>query len=489
MDDGKKLIFLVDDNSANLRTGKNVLGEKYWVSTAPSAAKMFSLLEKDKPAMILLDIEMPDMNGYEAIRILKSKAETADIPVIFLTGKTDSESELDGLSLGAVDYITKPFVPSLLLKRIEVHLLVKAQQEELKKFNENLKKMVEEKTRKVLELHETFGRYLSDEIVRQLLESPEGLALGGNKQFITILMSDIRGFTLISDQIEVEAVVTMLNHYFEILVEVIHRYNGTIIEFIGDGILAVFGAPVDDESHPDKAVACAIEMQLAMSRINRWNQENGFPNLEMGIGINTGETIVGNIGSPRATKYNIVGKNVNLCSRVESYTIGGQIFLSEYTLKAVKAPVNVIQASEVQPKGVLEPISIYSINAIGEPFNLYLKTEEIPLIVCKEPVPVLCYPIRGKQVEATAAVYHVRAISKKEARLIPPKKGIGIGRFENIKLYCNNTHALAKVTDQEKDETTVHFTTNAVDMVNSIVTYSSRLRGIASATALPQSEK
>ncbi|MDR3192492.1 MAG: response regulator [Treponema sp.] len=469
MDGGKDLIFLVDDNSTNLRAGKNVLSEKYSVSTAPSAAKMFSLLEKDKPALILLDIEMPEMNGYEAIKILKSKAETADIPVIFLTGKTDSESELDGLSLGAIDYITKPFVPSLLLKRIEVHLLLKAQQEELKKFNENLQKMVEEETRKVLELHETFGRYLSDEIVKQLLESPEGLALGGKKRFITILLSDIRGFTLISEQMDVEAVVTMLNHYFEILVEVIHRYNGTVIEFLGDGILTVFGAPVDDESHPDKAVACAIEMQLAMDRINRWNQENGFPNLEMGIGINTGETIVGNIGSPRATKYNVVGKNVNLCSRVESYTIGGQIFLSEYTLKAVKAPLNVIQTSEVQPKGVLEPISIYNINAIGEPFNLNLKTEEIPLIVCKKPVPVLCYPIRDKQVEATATVYHVRAISKKEARLIPPKKGDELKRFENIKLCFNDTQVLAKVIDQGKAETTVCFTTSAADILNSIL--------------------
>jgi class 3 adenylate cyclase/CheY-like chemotaxis protein len=468
-DSGKDLIFLVDDNPANLLTGKKVLRGKYSVSTAPSAAKMFSLLEKDRPAMILLDIEMPEMNGYEAIKILKSKAETADIPVIFLTGKSDSDSELDGLSLGAVDYITKPFIPNLLLKRIEVHLLVKAQQEELKKFNEDLQKMVEEKTRKVLELHETFGRYLSDEIVKQLLESPGGLALGGKKRFITILMSDIRGFTLISDQMDVEAVVTMLNHYFAILVEVIHRYNGTIIEFIGDGILAVFGAPVEDGSHPDKAVACAIEMQLAMDRINKWNRENGFPNLETGIGINTGETIVGNIGSPRATKYNIIGKNVNLCSRVESYTIGGQIFLSEYTIKAIKAPVNVIQVSQVQPKGIPEPISIYSINAVGEPFNLALRTEEIPLRVCERPVPVLCYLIRDKQVEAAAMPYHVKAISEKEARIVPREKGNEIGQFENIKICFNNAGALAKVTSRGKDETVVHFTSGAADILKAVL--------------------
>ncbi|MDR2742501.1 MAG: response regulator, partial [Treponema sp.] len=146
-------IVLVDDNPSNLRAGKNVLSEKYEVYTAPSAAKMFELLEDIEPALILLDIDMPEMNGYEAIKILKSKDETRHIPVIFLTAKTDTENELEGLDLGAIDYITKPFMPPLLLKRIEVPLLVEtqtktleAQQRELKNFNDHLHKMVDEKT-------------------------------------------------------------------------------------------------------------------------------------------------------------------------------------------------------------------------------------------------------------------------------------------------------------------------------------------------------
>jgi putative two-component system response regulator len=161
--------MLVDDNPANLRAGKNVLSEKYLVLTAPSAAKMFSLFETVRPDLILLDIEMPQMNGYETIKVLKSKPETKDIPVIFLTGKTDSDNELEGLSLGAIDYITKPFVPPLLLKRIEVHLLVesqkhtlKAQQKELKNFNDNLQKMVEAKTATVLELQNAILKTMSE---------------------------------------------------------------------------------------------------------------------------------------------------------------------------------------------------------------------------------------------------------------------------------------------------------------------------------------
>jgi len=162
MDSEKKIILLVDDNPANLRIGKNVLVEKYAVATAPSAEKMFSLLETNNPSLILLDVDMPEMNGYEAIKILKSKPQTKDIPVIFLTARTESDDELAGLSLGAIDYIVKPFQPPLLLKRIEVHLLVEAQRKELQYFNENLLKMVEEKTESILELQNAMLKTIAE---------------------------------------------------------------------------------------------------------------------------------------------------------------------------------------------------------------------------------------------------------------------------------------------------------------------------------------
>jgi len=119
MGNEKKLIIIVDDNPANLRIGKNVLSEKYAVATSPSAAKLFTLLENNHPELILLDIDMPEMNGFETIKILKSKPETKDIPVIFLTGMDDSHDEEIGRMLGAVDYITKPFDPAALIACIE----------------------------------------------------------------------------------------------------------------------------------------------------------------------------------------------------------------------------------------------------------------------------------------------------------------------------------------------------------------------------------
>ncbi|MDR0828078.1 MAG: response regulator, partial [Desulfovibrio sp.] len=160
------VIVIVDDNIANLRLAKNALEGTYEIFTLPSAEKMFDLLKRNKPALILLDIEMPIMDGYAAIKILKQDTETRDIPVIFLTGKEDEESELVGLSLGAVDYISKPFMPRLLCQRVDLHLTMEAQKHkledqtrileekrlELQNFNNNLQNMVNEKTGKVLEL-------------------------------------------------------------------------------------------------------------------------------------------------------------------------------------------------------------------------------------------------------------------------------------------------------------------------------------------------
>jgi len=145
-------IFLVDDNPIYLNSGKTVLQERYTVVTIPSGDKLLLTLEKTVPDLILLDVEMPGMSGYDVIKELKVNPQTTEIPVIFLTGKGEPENELLGLSLGAVDYITKPFSPPLLLKRIELHLLLQAQKNELRGFNENLVEKVKERTNDITRL-------------------------------------------------------------------------------------------------------------------------------------------------------------------------------------------------------------------------------------------------------------------------------------------------------------------------------------------------
>ena len=152
MDGQKPHIFLVDDNPVNLDMGKVVLEDKYTVVTISSGEKLLFMLKKARPDLILLDVEMPGLSGYDTMKKIKADPQTAQIPVIFLTGKTDPENELLGLSLGAVDYISKPFSPPLLLKRIELHLLLQSQNEKLRRFNENLMEMVKERTNDITRL-------------------------------------------------------------------------------------------------------------------------------------------------------------------------------------------------------------------------------------------------------------------------------------------------------------------------------------------------
>jgi putative two-component system response regulator len=152
MESARQLIILVDDNRTNLLAGKTALSENYTVLTVPSAAKMFEALQWRKPELILLDVDMPEMNGFEAIKVLKESPETKDIPVIFLTAMNESDNELEGLKLGAVDYVTKPFSPPLLRQRIMLHLLLENQKRELKNYNDNLQEMVEAKTKTIVKL-------------------------------------------------------------------------------------------------------------------------------------------------------------------------------------------------------------------------------------------------------------------------------------------------------------------------------------------------
>jgi putative two-component system response regulator len=161
--------MIVDDNVTNLKIGKNALPNTYDVFTIPSAAKMFDLMARKKPDLILLDVDMPDMDGFEALKILRSKLETKDIPVIFLTALDHPDHELKGLGLGAIDYITKPFQPALLRKRVEVHLTLslqkltlESQRLELENYNQNLRQMVDEKTSKVLELQIAILKTMAD---------------------------------------------------------------------------------------------------------------------------------------------------------------------------------------------------------------------------------------------------------------------------------------------------------------------------------------
>ena len=294
-------------------------------------------------------------------------------------------------------------------------------------------------------LSKTFGQFLSDEIVRQLLDSPDGLVPGGNKETVTIMMSDLRGFTAISERMDPDDLICMLNHYLGAMTDIIQKWNGTIIEFIGDGIMAVFGAPVSSETHAADAVAAALEMESAMEEINRWNMEKNYPFLEMGIGINTGEMIVGNIGSEKRMKYGVVGKQVNLCGRIESYTVGKQVLISPDVKAQIQSPLQIEMEMTVIPKGVDEEIVLSHVTGIGEPYDVYIAAEKAAMETLKVPLPVSFCRIQEKHTMKKTYYGGIISLGRDCAVL---ETGTKLQLFDNIqitaggRLFCKVMEAL-----------------------------------------------
>jgi adenylate cyclase len=348
-------ILAVDDLQENRElVARNLSRIGHIVITAASGEEALRALEQSDVDVVLLDLLMPGMDGHEVLRRIKEHPEWRATPVIVISGSQDMDGIIECIEAGADDYLFKPFNPVLLQARIKAGI-------ERKRWHDK-----EQQYRLQLERNEkfiraTFGRYLSDEIVTDILERPEGLELGGDLRRVSIMLSDIRGFTSLSENLAPAQVVTMLNRYLGVMTDIIMAHHGTIDEFIGDAILAVFGAPQYRDDDADRAVRCALAMQAAMVEINALNEAEGFPAITTGIAINTGDVIAGNIGSERRSKYGFVGHPMNVTSRIEDITAGGEILISDSTLESLKGYFSLGRSQEISVKGIDETLLVHQI--------------------------------------------------------------------------------------------------------------------------------
>lgn len=225
-------------------------------------------------------------------------------------------------------------------------------------------RLYEELTMRNQFIRSIFGRYISDEIANSLLENPEALKMGGRRCTVTVLLSDIRGFTSMSENMDPEKVVSALNNCFNVMVDIIHKHHGTIDNIIGDALMVLFGAPIQRDDDAARAVQCALDMQTAMKAVNEKNQALGLPDLGIGIGINTGDVVAGNIGSEAHAKYSVIGAPVNLAARLEANAKPGEILMSDTTLKNTQNVVHVREQREISVKGFSNPVRAYSLRAI-----------------------------------------------------------------------------------------------------------------------------
>ncbi len=409
-------ILVVDDNGINRDLLSRYLERQgHAVQVAPNGRQALEMITTGAFDLVLLDITMPGLTGYEVLQHLKHSATLRDLPVMMIAGLDEMDRVVSCIELGAEDYLPKPFNPVLLRNRVGDFLEKKRlrdlkveQQRQLTELNTTL----ELRNRFI---RQTFGSYLSDEIVDTILEKG-GLKIGGEKRRATMLMADLRGFTSLSERLPAEDVVAMLNIYLETMTEIIQKYQGTIDEFIGDAILVIFGAPILRPDDPLRAVACALEMQLAMTSVNERNRRSGYPEVALGIGINTGEVVMGNIGSQKRIKYAVVGRAVNLTARIESYTVGGQIFISETTLDECGEILWIDRALKVMPKGINKPLTIHEVVGIGGDFQLFLPPKpEISWIELKQVIPVQFTVVDWKPTEELG---HGGAITKIAPKMV-----------------------------------------------------------------------
>jgi len=332
-------------------------------------------------------------------------------------------------------------------------------------------------------MQKTFGRYLSDEVVTTLIDTPSGLTLGGERRKVSILMSDLRGFSAISEQYPPEQVVTILNFYLEAMTDIIDRYKGTINDFMGDGILVMFGAPISREDDTERAIACAIAMQLAMPQVNAKNQQMNLPTLEMGIGINTGEVIAGNIGSQKRAEYTVIGSHVNLAARVESYTVGGQVLISENTFADACIDLRIDGELEVEPKGLKQPINLYEVGGIGGKYNLNLPKVEEDIVSLTDALPIEYIILQDKNAGGKLLSGMLVGLSEHSAQL---QSYHALERLSNIKLrlltdtafFDEEPDIYAKVVKKlaiDQDKFLIRFTALTPKAINRL----NRLRQIA----------
>ncbi len=358
------VILVVDDNELNRDLlSRRLIKRGFTVSLAEDGFSALDWLANHPCDLVLLDIMMPGMSGIEVLEKVRETRDGTELPIIMATAKDGSDDIVSALKLGANDYVTKPIDFPVVLARVNAQLA-------LKRANDKIRSLVVDVEKRNAFIRKVFGRYLTDEVAEALLDSPDGLSLGGERREITILMADIRGFTSLSSHLDPEDVLTLVNNFLAGMTEVIVRYGGTIDEFIGDAILVLFGAPRAMDNHAERAVACAIEMQMAMTRVNQLNVQAGFPCVETGIGINTGEVVIGNIGSETRAKYGVVGHNVNFTSRIEAYTQGGQILISERTQQSCVDILDSKLAMTVEPKGFDQVVNLFEVLAIRGAYNL-----------------------------------------------------------------------------------------------------------------------
>lgn len=334
-------MLVVDDNKVNrLLLGRGLEQQGHAVDFAENGAQALDKLNRGDFDLVLLDIEMPELDGYQVLERIIADNELRYIPVIMTTAMEELDSVVRCIELGAEDYLTKPVNAVLLRARINASL-------EKKRLRDQQRELIK-----------TFA---TEEVAEQMLA--EGFELGGRLVEATAMFSDIRGFTTISEAQSPAETIELLNTYYALVFEAITGHGGIVNQIQGDGLMAIFGAPVSRPNHPQLAVEAALEMVEMIELFNQQQESLSKPIIKIGIGIATGEVVAGFTGTMHRAIYTCLGDTVNLAARLEEHTkiVGQPILINDITHLGLSDDIPVEDLGIKSIRGKKEQVHVYSV--------------------------------------------------------------------------------------------------------------------------------
>lgn len=373
----KPKVLIVDDTPENIQVLMGTLKDQYAIVAAINGEKALKMAATGpRPDLILLDIMMPGMDGFEVCSRLKSDPETRDIPVIFLSALDDTANKVKGFAIGAVDYISKPFQPEEVHVRVNTHLTMSRLKQslaeknaELRTYSQHLEERVRERTAELASLNNIYERFVPREFIDLLnKKSILEISLGDQvSQKMTVMFADIRGWTTLLEKMTPEEAFSFINAYLRRVNPVIKDCNGFIDQYYGDGVMALFPGT------PDDAVRAAVRMQDAVAEYNREREKAGFGPIGIGIGLHRADLMLGVIGSEDRMQGAVVADAVNLAARIEGLNkmYGSYVSLSDETLSAMKESDRYRYRfmDKVRVKGREDAVTVYEVFE-GDPAGL-----------------------------------------------------------------------------------------------------------------------
>ena len=368
MNPAEAALLVVDDIEDNRYTLTRRLSREGYtnVTTAANGREALDLLQEKPIDLVLLDIMMPDMNGYEVLERVKVDPNLRHIPIIMISAVDEIESVIRCVELGAEDYLSKPFNPTLLrarvgasLERKQLHDQVRAQAADLATWNKTLEKRVADQLAEI-ERMGRLKRFLSPQIAAAVLASGDESVLESHRRDITVVFCDVRGFTAFAETAEPEEVTSFLREYHTRLGALIHKYEGTLERFTGDGLMVLFNDPLRCTDPSIRAVRMAVEMRMQVNEATaKWRKQGH--ELGFGMGISYGYATLGRIGFEGRFDYSAVGTVVNLAARLCGEARDGQILIDGKVLSAIEAVAETQPAGELTLKGLHRPIPAFNV--------------------------------------------------------------------------------------------------------------------------------